>query len=567
MAKVYFPKEDISIEIEENQTLLKAIRKAGLKLETPCNSKGFCGKCKVIARGKLSEVSRDELKYIDIEKDERLSCLARIEGDVEVELVDRQDSLKTVNKGFSKDVDLNPSLRKLKLEDPDPKSEKPYLESQGYKLASPRLYKDLGQGENYAIVYEDTIVDLGNKRLLGLAIDIGTTGLSYYLLDLETGETLEKRSSLNPQTEYGGDVITRITYCMEEEKGASKLQEAIVGEINKNIEEITGEKGLEQEQIYHIAIAANTTMNHLLLGVDPSSLAKAPYRPVFLNPGDLKLKDLALKGNPLGILTILPSASSYVGGDIVSGIMASDFHKKKEGLFIDIGTNGELAALKDGQLISTSTAAGPALEGMNIECGCRAEEGAIEKFSLDQDLNISYETIGKKEASGICGSGLMDIAAQLVEKGLVGKSGRFKKNLPEKLDYRLRDKKFYITDKVYISQKDIRQIQLAKGAISAGIILMLEEIGLKIQDIPLAYISGAFGYHIDPQSILTLGLIPKGFKGEIEFLGNTSLEGARLCLLNKNCLEETREIYRKMEVLELSMRENFQDVFVRELTF
>lgn len=569
-----FVKENINIEVEENILLLDAIRKAGLNIETPCNGMGFCGKCKVIARGKLSDLGDGEKKIIDEGKEERLSCMTKILGDVEVELIGNEKSLKTINKGYSIDVLVDSSVKTVNLPQIDKRSSRPYVDYLGYGLNSIELYQKMGRLEDskskeiWGVVFGEELLDIKEAQsdILGVAIDIGTTGISYYLVDLSTGEIIEKLSSLNPQTQYGGDVLTRIEYCMENPLGSIKLQELIIVEINNTLKKLVKD-GYNVTDIYHMVISANTTMLHLLLGINPKSLARAPYRPMFLSPKDIKAIDIAIEANREAILSIIPSASSYVGGDIVSGIMASDFQNNKQALFIDIGTNGELAALKDGKIISTSTAAGPALEGMNIECGCRAQDGAIEVFDIDEEYNISYSTVGDKEAIGICGSGLIDIAGALVKRNILMKSGRWNKDLDHRIADRLVDKKFYITDDIYISQKDIRQIQLAKGAIAAGIILMLEEIGLAIYEIPKAYIAGAFGYHINPDNIKMIGLIPSGFSGEISFLGNTSLEGARLALINKDCLQKVYDIRNNMEVLELSLRDNFQDVFVRELNF
>lgn len=574
MPIVNFIKENISIEVEKSTTLLDAIREAKLNIETPCNGMGSCGKCKVIVKGKLSNPVNGEEKIIDINKRERLSCMAKILGDVEVKLIDSEKILKTINKGHSIDVPVDSSVKNVKLSQIDKESSSPYIDYLGYNFNSVELYQKISRLENnnpqeiWGVVSGEELLDITEfrKKILGVAIDIGTTGISYYLLDLSSGEIIEKLSSLNPQTQYGGDVLTRITYCMENSLGSIKLQELIIDEINSSLKQLVSSK-YSINDIYHIVVSANTTMLHLLLGINPSSLAKAPYRSIFLSPKDIKAKDLSIEANREAILTIIPSASSYVGGDIVSGIMASDFQNNKEAIFIDIGTNGELAALRDGKIISTSTAAGPALEGMNIECGCRAQNGAIETFDIDEEYNISYSTIGNRKAIGICGSGLMDITSALIKRDILLKSGRWNKKLDDKIADRLIDKKFYITEDVYISQKDIRQIQLAKGAIAAGVILMLEEIGLTIEEIPKAYIAGAFGYHINPDSIKTIGLIPRGFKGEINFLGNTSLEGAKLALINKSCLEKVHDINKNMIVLELSLRENFQDVFVNQLNF
>lgn len=575
MPKVSFVNENISVEVDKNTILLDAIRKANLNIETPCNGLGLCGKCKVIARGVLSEAKYPETRMINEEKFERLSCLAEVLGDVEVELIEKKKVLKTISKGYSIEVPLDSPIELVTLPQIDRSSPVPYVDSLGYKVDSPEIYRKMVAIEKerikdiWGVVYEDKLLlDITSfkKDVLGLAVDIGTTGVSFYLIDLTTGKTVGSMSSLNPQTQYGGDVLTRITYCMENPEGALKLQKLIIDEINRSMEKIIGTT-YTADSIYHIVIGANTTMLHLLLGVNPESLSQAPYRSIFLSCEYLRARDLSLGGNPEALLTLIPSASSYVGGDVVSGIMASGFRNNESALYIDIGTNGELAALKDGKIICTSTAAGPALEGMNIECGCRAEEGAIEKFDIDEDYNIEYSTIGDGKAIGICGSGLIDIVGALVRRGIVNKTGRWNKNIEPRIGDRLVDKNFYISEDIYISQKDIRQVQLAKGAIAAGVIMMLDEIGTSIEEIPLVYIAGSFGYHINQKNIIEIGLIPKGFDGEIKFLGNTSLEGARLALTNKACTKEVYHIKKDMKVLELSLKENFQEVFVAELNF
>jgi uncharacterized 2Fe-2S/4Fe-4S cluster protein (DUF4445 family) len=576
MPKVNFPKENIEIKVEENTILLDVIRQAELNIETPCNSKGFCGKCKVRAMGQLSDPSKIEKQFIDESNNERLSCMATVLGDVELELIEKKKVLKTISKGFSISVPVDSPVKIIKLPEIKKTSPVPYVEYLGYKPSSVKLYRKIGEAdldeysfkELWGVVYKDKILDIANykKDILGLAIDIGTTGISYYLVDLSNGEIVGSLSSLNPQTQFGGDVLSRITYCMENPLGAIKLQELIIDEINDTIRRIVGNV-YNINDIYHITVSANTTMMHLLFGINPESLAKAPYRAVFLQCGDIKATDVNFKVNKEAVLSLTPSASSYVGGDIVAGIMASGFQNEKKAVFIDIGTNGELAALKEGKIICTSTAAGPALEGMNIECGCRAEEGAIESFDIDEDYNISLNTIGGAKAIGICGSGLIDIAGALIKRNILMKSGRWSKNLAPKIAHRLVDKKFYITKEIYISQKDIRQIQLAKGAIAAGLIMMLEEIDLTIEEIPVVYIAGAFGYHVNPNNIKTIGLIPRGFSGEIKFLGNTSLEGSRLAVINKDCFEKVDAIKENMKVLELSLKDDFQDVFVSQLNF
>ena len=236
-------------------------------------------------------------------------------------------------------------------------------------------------------------------------------------------------------------------------------------------------------------------------------------------------------------------------------------------IFIDIGTNGEIVLISEGKMVATSTAAGPALEGMNISCGSRAEEGAIDSFHIDDEYNISFTTIGGIKAKGICGSALIDISAYMVLKEIIHKSGRFNNNINHKILGKVRDKKFYITDEIYISQKDIRQIQLAKGAISAGISMLLKEAKVTLDMVEEIVIAGAFGYHINAENIKTIGLLPKGFNGDITFVGNSSIEGARLALINSDILETIISFKDRIEIVELSTKDEFQDFFVGALSF
>lgn len=574
MPEVNFIKENVVIEVEEGTKLIDCIRKAGLKIETPCNCIGVCGKCKVRAFGELYAKTHEEYKYTENDNI-RLACLAKVKGNVTVEFLNEEKSLKTINRGFSIETKVDCRIKRIKLPLLDEKNFSPYKDTLGCSVSDIDVIKQIGlmerkrNEERCGITFNNQLLDIRDtiNIPLGISVDIGTTGLSAYLLDLENGQVLNKVSALNPQTEFGGDVISRITYCIEEENGVDILSKCIREKVNSMIKELTGDK-YNIENIYNVIIAANTTMLHLFLGVIPDAIAKAPYRSVFLDKLDFKAIELDIEINKSGILTLLPSASSYVGADILSGIVAVDFQNRKQSsIFIDIGTNGEIVAISEGRMAASSTAAGPALEGMNISCGSRAEEGAIDSFSIDKNYNITYTTIGEQEAKGICGSGLLDIVSSLIKFDIIHSTGRFNKELPESLKDRLRDKKFYITEEIYISQKDIRQVQLAKGAIASGIAMLLNEINIGIENIEEAVIAGAFGYHLNPESINTVGIIPKGFRGKINFVGNSSIEGARIALINKNKLKEMSEIKKDIRVIELSTREDFQDHFIKALNF
>ena len=568
-----FTKENISIEVTEGERLSECIRAAGLALETPCNNLGLCGKCRVKAWGDLYPPEDLESGFINA-PNVRLACLARVKGDVRIELPPKDNQLKTINQGFAIEVDVDSAVKQVLLSPPE-KTAQPYLERLPYNSGSMDIYQKAGKLEQggaqqvYGVVFDNDLVDLGSEpgEILGVAIDIGTTGISAYLLDLATGEILRKESCLNPQTEFGGDVLSRISYCLENSQGPDQLRESIIGKINELVIDLTGSSS-RAERVYRVVIAGNTTMQHFVLGVYPGSIARAPYRPVFLEQVDLKAKEAGILICPAGKITLLPSASGYVGADILAGLVATAFDKKDySAVFLDIGTNGEIVANLEGRLIATSTAAGPALEGMNISCGCRAEEGAIDTFSIDDNFDLHFTTIGDTAPVGICGSGLIDITAAMVKSKLVLASGRFNPKLDPRIEARVRDKKFYLTEDIYISQTDIRQLQLAKGAIAAGVTLLLEEVGIPLEAIEEAVIAGAFGYHINPDSIREIGLLPKGFKGKINFVGNSSAEGARLALLNKGVMAQINDLKNKVEVLELSTNPRFQDYFVKALGF
>ncbi|AFS78171.1 iron-sulfur cluster-binding protein [Gottschalkia acidurici 9a] len=573
MAKITFKDKSTTIEVEEGISLVECIRQADFSIETPCNGMGTCGKCKIEATGKLSAVMDKEKEHIKEGSSERLACLTTVLGDVEIKLTDKYTALKTINEGYSIDVKLNSDMKIIDIPLLDRTSSIPYVENLKYEISSNILEKisDIDKN-NYedikAVLYKDKIIDIEQslEKLFGVAIDIGTTGISAYLVDIRTGETLNKKSSLNPQTEYGGDVLSRITYSISTSEGKENLKRSIVNKINKMILELVkGEENIKY--VYRVIVAANTVMLHMLLGIDTETIAKSPYRPVFIRKLDIKGKDMGIKINEEGIVTILPSASGYVGADIVSGAIATAFNRKKHNaIFIDIGTNGEILVISNGKVVGTSTAAGPAFEGMNISCGCRAESGAIDTFIIENE-NVKFTTINNESPKGICGSGLIDIASELVNNKVILKSGKLNNKLEGELGEKIRDKKFYITDEIYISQADIRQIQLAKGAIAAGITMILQSINLSIDQIEEVVVAGSFGYHLNPESIRRIGIIPKGFKGKISFTGNSSVEGAKLSLINKDIIKDMIRLKDEIEVLELSMKEEFQECFVKELSF
>ena len=387
----------------------------------------------------------------------------------------------------------------------------------------------------------------------GLVVDIGTTTLVVSLVELSTGTEIAMESLLNPQTQYAQDVLSRIQFAGEGQ-GLDTLYTALTDALNEAIGRLTSEIGIKATDIVDAVYSGNTTMLYLAVRTDPTPLGKYPYTPTLLggtycDPGQLVIG---------GRIYLPPIISAFVGADITAGILASGLAKTEEAtLFIDIGTNGEMVLAKDGSLVATSTAAGPAFEGMNITQGMRASSGAVERFAMQDDGSFSFATIGGAEAVGICGSGLIDVVAELVRTGRIGKTGRFTD----------KSQAFSITDKVALTQLDIRQLQLAKGAVRTGVDAMLLSRGLTPESIARVEIAGSFGYHLREDSLLALKLLPEAFAGKVHFVGNTALSGGRAFLLNTDLRREMEQTVQGITCIELSDDEAFQQNFVSSLGF
>ena len=414
----------------------------------------------------------------------------------------------------------------------------------------------------------DELLDIrfDRKAILGAAIDIGTTSLSLYLFDLDSGEFLGGSSALNPQTAYGGDVITRISYCRNNPDGLSFLRSALIEKLESMLDEVLGGKQ-SRDQVYLAAAAGNTTMLHILAGVNPLSLALAPFRPAFLKPLVIEGERSGLSMAPRGRLILLPGAAAYVGADIIGGLTAIDYRSCPVcTLFIDIGTNGEIVLIEGpDRLLATSCALGPALEGMNISCGCRAVPGAVNTVELGDDMLPRFTTINGLPPIGICGSGLIDLVAALVSSGVIAPSGAFDHKAG--LTGRLKGDRYHLTDDVYLSQRDIRQVQLAKSAAITGILTLLGEAGRSVADLEHIIVAGSFGYHLNPEKLKCIGLLPPEYTGRITLVGNSSLSGASLAVLNHDILKDMEHLASVIQVLDLGSHPDFSKMFISHLAF
>jgi len=430
--------------------------------------------------------------------------------------------------------------------------------------------RDKNQGNASGVAFRQEILDVrfDEKPLLGAAVDLGTTNISLSVFNVETGALIGESSALNPQTAYGGDVITRISHCRQDPPELSTLQNLAVERIGGLLNEALGLDYL-RDQVYLMTVAGNTTMLHLLAGVYPLSLALAPFRPIFLESLEVRGDQLRLPLNPQGRGILLPGISAYIGADIAAGLTAIDYRSRKGiTLFVDIGTNGEIVLIEGpDRMMATSSAVGPALEGMNISCGCRAVPGAVDSFTLDEDLAPSFTTIDDIPPKGICGSGLIDLTAALLAAGLISRMGAFDPRADERLRSRMSGDCYYLADGVFLSQKDVRQVQLAKAALITGILTLLKESGRSVSELDEIVMAGSFGYHLNAENLKKLGMLPYDYEGPITFAGNTSLSGAALALLNEEILREMETIPEFVRVVDLASHPDFQELFISSLNF
>jgi len=515
-------------------------------------------------------------------------------------LPDEKSQILTSHKGFT--GKLNPVVQKKYLQLPKPslKDQRSDLTrllesipldavnvslSLGQKL--PALIRDFDYSVT-AVYSSEQLLDLepGNTESLNysIAVDIGTTTIAAYLLNSGTGETLDTISGLNSQKIFGADIISRIEYSMQGDGKLELLQKKIVTQISDLCIFLAERNKISRENIYSVMIAGNTTMLHLFYGVDPSGIAVAPFIPGFL--GSMNIPSSDFKNFPINcIIYSIPSISGYVGADIVAGILATSMHEKEElSLLIDIGTNGEIVFGNKDKLYCCSTAAGPAFEGAHISCGLGGITGAVDSASIDNSL-IKFSTIGNEKAIGICGSGIIDIVAVLLRSGLVDFTGRIldkdevkgsvNSDLLKKLKIDSNGASFLITDSaesgngkdVVFTQQDIREVQLAKAAISAGILSLLNKAGRSVSEVDHLYIAGGFGSYISKKSAADIGLFPAELLSKTESVGNTAGLGALSCALSEDNFSTADGIAKITEYVELSSDTFFNMKYMEEMVF
>lgn len=436
-----------------------------------------------------------------------------------------------------------------------------------------------------ALTLMDRIIGLesGNtvEILYGVAIDIGTTTLAAYLYDLNCGERLAVASMLNPQIKYGADVISRIDYASQSDAHAAEMADLIRSALNGLIGRLTKDCGLDEQDVYLVTLAGNTTMLHLLLQLPVIRLARSPFIPVVLSTLILKPSELNMTINAQGRSILLPGVSAYVGADTVAAVLSTGMHLKKETtLLVDIGTNGEIVLGNRDFMVSCSAAAGPAFEGANITCGTGGIEGAVSEVFIDGEGELQVKTIGDREAVGICGSGLIDAIACMLRIGILDGTGRIlKKDELDAKALKYADRLFTVNGQqafslvrtdgshIYITQKDVREVQNAKAAIASGIALLIWEAGLSADDIHSVYLAGGFGSFMCVRSAVEIGLLPKIPEEKIFTVGNAAGAGAIQALLSTEELRQAADEARRIKYLELSSLQDFASEYTEQLLF
>ncbi len=619
---IHFLPDDIRVKVAPGENLLTAAAAAGIYIHAYCGGDGVCGKCKVhLEQGEVETDHAATLKQADYERGIRLACKTRVISDITVRI---PETIKADGKALKREPKttraisarsmetlvgtwkIDPPVGKLFLKLPPPSINDNVSDMQrlmrGIKNVlpdnpepnydHPQLIRELS-GILREAAWEVTVILLHGKgstepdriiaveagdttdRLYGLAIDIGTTTVNGVLIDLNSGEVIAEGSGYNSQIGYGEDVISRMIYAARP-GGLKTLQEKVVSTINGIIEEMCRKVVISPSDISYIMTAGNTVMSHLLLGINPRYIREAPYVPSVSQFPLTKAADLGIMAHPSVRLFLYPCISSYVGGDIVAGVHACQMHKSDQiSLFIDIGTNGEIVVGNREWMVCAACSAGPAFEGGGIKHGMRASQGAIENFHIHPEtFDPMIVTIGHTKPRGICGSGLISIVSELLEAGVIDPQGKFNRELNNSRIREGEDRWEYVLawgqnsmtgEDIVITEVDLDNLMRAKGAMYAGYQTLLESVGMGFGDLDRIILAGNFGAYIDLERAIRIGLLPDIDRERYYYLGNASLLGCQISLLDHRRFRERVEVRKLMTNIELSENPDFMNHYMAAL--
>jgi uncharacterized 2Fe-2S/4Fe-4S cluster protein (DUF4445 family) len=600
---VIFQPEGHKVETASGTSIFEVACKAGVGIKSECGGNGKCGKCRVVVRDKnaLTKVTEAEMKHLssrEIGSGYRLACRAVLKGSISVMVPEesRVGVRKIQVTGLERPVPLTPFVAKfhITLARPTLLDARPDFERIIDSL------KDEYGLDKLEVEYEvlktlpsilrhanwDITVTLWNghkivavekgdtsDRILGLAIDIGTSKIVGCVVDLTTGITISVGSIENPQIIHGEDVVSRIAFAAVGEENIGTLQRLSFEGINDVLRDACAQAGVDSKYIYEATIAGNTAMHHFFLGIQPKYVALSPFTPAVRRPMNVRAKEVNIKMHPEGNVHVLPVIAGFVGADAVADVLSSGIFESEElSLLLDIGTNTEIFVGSSKGILSCSCASGPAFEGGHIKHGMKAVTGAIEKLSVNRNsgYEVAYETVGDAEPRGLCGSAMVDVVAEMAKCGIINRRGRFNMNvktprlrtIDNNAEFVLAWKNETSTGReITVAQEDINEIQLAKAAIFAGCWILMKRKNVRTKDIDQVLIAGAFGNYINPESAKLMGLVPDVPTEKIKFVGNTALTGAKMALISREARKTAETLSKRIRYLELTVDPDFRSEF------
>jgi len=595
---------------------IDAIRSAGIGIKSVCGGKGKCGKCRIIFMdGDRKPPTEQEKKILTadaIDHGVRLACQQLLKKDVKIYIPasSLSEEQKLQVSGEEKRISVDPPVSKyhIKLKaaalydlDSDFKRIAAKLESEHHvavgeiDLEALRLLPAVIRENSWditVVVKDGEIISIEGGdtagRSYGLAVDLGTTKIAILLVDLNDGSTVDSMGIMNPQISFGEDIMSRIKYAVEKPGNLKNLRGVVIESMGKAIRKLCSRNGIGVSDMLEMTIVGNTAMHHIFLGLPMEQLSLSPFVPVTDSPSSFKARDMGIELAPGAYIYMLPSIAGFVGSDHLAMVLATDIEDLKGNyLGVDIGTNTEIALSSKGSITSVSTASGPAFEGAHIKHGMRAAPGAIERVIIDDDTNIPrIQTINDKPPTGICGSGILDAIAEFLRTGVIDKSGKFKPDRPFICNDKKDGLQFLLARSasdgstikgrseltcgekdISVNQKDIVEIQLAKGAIKSGIDVLMDNAGIEPSSIDGIIIAGAFGSYIDPRNVVNIGMFPKVSLDKISQVGNAAGVGAKMVLISMEQRKKAEDIATRINYLELTLYPGFSDFFINNMQF
>ena len=569
-------------------TIFDAASWNGVAIDSTCGGHGTCKKCKVrvvSGHSPLSPVDPRAFSVDELKGGWRLACRAATQEDITIEVPPLQTRPKAALAGVGRHVILRPAVQKRYLELAEPTLEDQTSDLERVLAAMDdlelRVPLDLARGlgttlreadwKVTAVVCDDLLIGVEPGDSSGvrhaLAFDLGTTTVVATLLDLETGQPKAVRSVLNAQQPFGADVITRISATMLDGDALARLQQHAHETLELLTGEVCEEAGVDPGTVYEIVVAGNVTMIQLALGIDPQPLSMAPFTIAARTLPAATAADFGVRVHSRAPAVTFPALGAYVGPDIVAGILATGLTlDRRIRLFIDVGTNSEIVLGSSAQALATAAPAGPAFEAAQIRCGMRAADGAIEGVKI-RDTKLELTVIGDVEPVGLCGSGLVDAVAELVAAGILDRSGRFVPGSSERLGTIGEENVFHLADGVFLSQRDVRELQFAKASIATGWTILCKDLGIAPEEISQVLLGGSFGSYLTPASAVKIGLVPRLPLPRIVAAGNVAGEGAKIAALSITERAAAHAVLEEVRYVELSGRTDFNDLFVDQLAF